>query len=66
MSSDTDRYVKMTWRDDGKHEIEVVGIQKVSQVRKLIQHLMRAALKAAHAGKRLPGMEGPDGPASAA
>lgn len=34
-----DRYVKVTWRDDGQHNVEIVGFRRRHEV----QRLLRAA-----------------------
>jgi len=49
----SDRYMKIVWSDAGDHRVELVGVRKVSEVRKLSMFALRWALKKAHAGRPL-------------
>lgn len=41
--SDGERYLKVVWQDDGRHSVEVVGLQRRSDVERLIRAAQRHA-----------------------
>jgi len=52
------RFIKVVWSDRGLHLVEIHGLRKVSDVRKLAMHALRFALRRVHAGRPLETPEG--------
>lgn len=38
-----DRYIKVTWRDDGQHVVEIVGFRRRYEVQRLLRAVQRHA-----------------------
>jgi hypothetical protein len=49
----SDKYVKLIWRDTGKHEIELVGISRPGELRKLLEHGLKHIRRCLFQGKPL-------------
>ena len=53
MPDGDERYVKIVWNDRGAHTVELHGIRKMSELRKLTVFALRYGLKRMHQGKGL-------------
>ena len=49
----SDKYVKLTWNEHGKHEIEIVGITRPLELRRLLEHGLKHIRMCLFRGKPL-------------
>lgn len=50
--AESERFLKVTWDPSGRHIVEMQGIRKMSEIRKMCMYTLRHALRHLQAGRR--------------